>query len=67
MSILLEVHGMSCAHCVSSITAAVSPLPGVTAVDVALDAGTVRIDGTPDVVAVTAAIEDAGYDVELPA
>jgi copper chaperone len=63
MSILLEVHGMSCAHCVSSITAAVSPLPGVTAVDVALDAGTVRIDGAPDVVAVTAAIEDAGYDV----
>jgi copper chaperone len=63
MSISLEVRGMSCAHCVSSITAAVSPLPGVTAVDVALDAGTVRIDGSPDVGAVTAAIEDAGYDV----
>lgn len=63
MSVLLEVHGMSCAHCVSSITSAVAPLPGVTAVDVALADGTVRVDGTPDLDAVTAAIEDAGYDV----
>lgn len=63
MSVLLEVHGMSCAHCVASITSAVSPLPGVTAVDVALEAGTVRVDGSPDVAAVSAAIEDAGYDV----
>jgi copper ion binding protein len=63
MSVLLEVHGMSCAHCVSSITSAVSPLPGVTAVDVALATGTVRVDGTPDAEAVAAAIEDAGYDV----
>jgi copper chaperone len=63
MSVLLKVHGMSCAHCVTSITSAVSPLPGVTGVDVALTAGTVRVEGTPDVKAVAEAIEDAGYDV----
>jgi copper chaperone CopZ len=63
MSLLLDVHGMTCAHCVSAITAAVSPLPGVTGVDVTLSAGTVRVDGTPDAQSVTAAIEDAGYDV----
>ncbi|MCW2518340.1 MAG: copZ [Mycobacterium sp.] len=63
MSVLLEVHGMSCAHCVATITSAVSPLPGVTGVDVALAAGTVRIAGTPEEGAVVAAIEDAGYDV----
>ena len=63
---LLEVHGMTCAHCVAAITSAVSPLPGVTGVDVALDAGTVRVDGTPEAGAVTAAIEDAGYDVVTP-
>ena len=57
---------MSCAHCVAAITSAVSPLPGVTAVDVALEAGTVRVDGSPDVAAVSAAIEDAGYDVTTP-
>ena len=66
MSVLLEVHGMSCAHCVGAITSAVSPLPGVTAIDVALEAGTVRVEGTPDVAAVSAAIEDAGYDVTTP-
>lgn len=63
MSVVLEVHGMTCAHCVSAITSAVAPLPGVTAVDVALGAGTVCVDGTPDAEAVAAAIIDAGYDV----
>ena len=63
MSVVLEVQGMSCGHCVASITSAVSSLPGVTGVDVALAAGTVRVDGTPDVGTVAAAIEDAGYDV----
>ena len=67
MSMMLEVRGMSCANCVAAITSAVSPLPGVTGVDVALEAGTVRVDGTPDAAAVTAAIEDAGYDVTPPA
>ena len=63
MSVLLEVHGMTCAHCVSSITSAVTPLAGVTAVEVVLADGTVRVDGTADLDDVTTAIEDAGYDV----
>ena len=60
---VLHVTGMSCDHCVRAITAAVSALPGVTAVDVDLAAGAVRVEGTPDTAAVTTAIEDAGYDV----
>ncbi|MFC7677096.1 cation transporter [Mycolicibacterium sp. GCM10028919] len=63
MSMVLEVSGMTCGHCVSAITSAVSALPGVTGVDVDLEAGSVRVEGTPDAAAVTAAIEDAGYDV----
>jgi copper chaperone len=63
MSMILKVQGMSCGHCVASITTAVTALPGVTGVDVDLAAGAVRVDGTPDAAAVTAAIEDAGYDV----
>lgn len=63
MSMVLHVTGMSCDHCVRAITAAVSALPGVTAVDVDLAAGAVRVEGTPDTAAVTTAIEDAGYDV----
>jgi copper chaperone CopZ len=63
MSMVLEVRGMSCGHCVSAITTAVSALPGVAGVDVDLGAGTVRVSGTPEPIQVTAAIEDAGYDV----
>jgi copper ion binding protein len=63
MSMVLEVSGMTCGHCVSAITSAVSALPGVTGVDVDLEAGAVRVEGTPDAASVTAAIEDAGYDV----
>jgi copper ion binding protein len=67
MSMVLEVRGMSCGHCVSAITSAVSALPGVTDVDVDLGAGTVRVSGTTDAVRVEAAIEDAGYDVAFAA
>ncbi len=62
MDIVLNVEGMSCGHCVSAITAAVRPLPGVTGVDVDLTAGTVTVAGTSDRTAVTAAIEDCGYE-----
>lgn len=54
---------MSCGHCVSAITAAVTPLAGVTAVDVDLAGATVTVAGTDDVAAVTAAITDSGYSV----
>ena len=54
---------MSCGHCVTAITSAVTSLPGVAGVDVDLAAGVVRVDGNPDASAVSSAIEDAGYDV----
>ena len=63
MSMVLEVRGMSCAHCVAAITSAVGALPGVTDVGVDLAGSVVRIGGTPDSAAVTEAIEDAGYEV----
>lgn len=53
---------MSCEHCVSAITSAVEPLPGVDAVDVDLAGASVTVSGSPDTNAVVAAIEDAGYD-----
>jgi copper chaperone len=61
MSMVFEVRGMSCGHCVAAITSAVTALPGVTAVDVDLASAEVRVDGTPDSAAVAASIEDAGY------
>jgi copper chaperone len=59
------VPGVSCAHCEAAIVEEVSRVPGVTAVDVDLEAKRVTVSGTSlDEPAVRAAIEAAGYDVE---
>ena len=60
-----EVRGMSCGHCVNSVQSEVSAIDGVTAVDVDLATGqvTVTSDTPIDPVAVTAAVEEAGYEV----
>lgn len=63
MSMVLEVRGMSCGHCVAAITSAVTALPGVIDVDVDLAGSLVRIGGTPSPASVSEAIEDAGYEV----
>ena len=49
-------------HCVDAITTEVTKVAGVTAVSVDLDAKTVAVDGGDDS-AITAAIDEAGYDV----
>lgn len=63
------VTGMTCAHCVSSVTEEVSEVPGVTDVVVSLELGTVTVTGDEAVVTdtalVRAAVEEAGY--QLPA
>ncbi len=62
------VTGMTCAHCVASVTEEVSEVPGVTDVSVSLEDGTVTVTGDEAVVTdtalVRAAVEEAGY--ELP-
>ena len=59
------VVGMTCGHCVSSVTEEVSAVPGVSAVDVDLESGglTVTSDAPVDEAAVRAAVEEAGYSV----
>ena len=59
------VVGMTCGHCVGSVTEEVSQLPGVTDVDVDLATGglTVTSDTPVDDAAVQAAVEEAGYSV----
>jgi copper chaperone len=58
-----QVTGMTCAHCVAAITRAVRRLPSVRDVQVDLDRGQVRVDGTPDVASVRAVIREEGYEV----
>ncbi|WP_371785364.1 heavy-metal-associated domain-containing protein [Streptosporangium subroseum] len=59
------VKGMTCGHCVSSVTEEVTEIPGVTGVEVDLATGMVTVgsDGPIDDAAVTAAVKEAGYEV----
>jgi copper ion binding protein len=57
------VTGMTCGHCVSSVTEEVGALPGVTDVQVELETGTVTVTSDQPVGQdeVRAAVEGAGY------
>ena len=63
-----SVAGMTCGHCVASVTEELQELPGVGEVDVDLVAGgtstvTVTSDQPLDDGAVQAAVEEAGYQL----
>jgi copper chaperone CopZ len=57
-----EVSGMTCGHCVAAVSKELEAIPGVTAVDVSLDAGTASVAGEVDDAAVLAAVAEAGYE-----
>ncbi|MGC0415328.1 heavy-metal-associated domain-containing protein [Embleya sp. AB8] len=59
------VTGMTCGHCVSSVTEEVSEVSGVTDVKVELASGlvTVTSEQPVDTEAVRAAVVEAGYQV----
>ena len=59
------VVGMTCGHCVSSVTEEVRQVPGVTDVAVDLASGGLTVTSNTPVEdsAVQAAVEEAGYQV----
>jgi copper chaperone len=59
------VTGMTCGHCVSSVTEEVSKISGVTGVDVDLASGAVKVTSAAPVGtdAVREAVEEAGYSL----
>lgn len=57
------VSGMTCGHCVSSVTEEVSEVEGVTDVKVDLESGSMVVTGDADAASVKAAVEEAGYSV----
>ncbi|MCZ6888166.1 MAG: cation transporter [Gammaproteobacteria bacterium] len=62
----IQVQGMSCDGCVTSVQNALTNRPGVTAANADLETGTVVIDFDPEVIqraSLEEAIEDAGFDV----
>jgi copper chaperone len=59
------VTGMTCGHCVASVTEEVQDIPGVENVDVVLETGAVTITSAEplDEAAVRSAVEEAGYQL----
>lgn len=59
------VTGMTCAHCVASVTEEISEISGVQRVDVTLDSGAVEItsDRQLDRDEIAAAVVEAGYQL----
>jgi copper chaperone len=57
------VTGMTCGHCVASVTEEVGEVPGVESVDVVLETGALTVTSAQplDRGAVAAAVEEAGY------
>jgi len=65
MATTLKVKGMSCQHCVMSVTKALTQLEGIKNVQVDLAKGEVRFDNTKEVASqrIEKAIEDTGYEI----
>lgn len=59
------VSGMTCGHCVASVTEEVGALDGVTGVDVDLTSGRVTVTSSRPlpVAEVQAAVDEAGYQL----
>lgn len=57
------VTGMTCGHCVASVSEEIAEIEGVEAVDVVLETGDVTVTSTVplDRAAVRAAVDEAGY------
>jgi len=65
MATTLKVKGMSCQHCVMSVTKALGQLEGIKNIQVDLVKGEVRFDNTKEITSnrIAKAIQDAGYEV----
>lgn len=61
----LIVEGMTCSHCVRTVTDTLKNVPGVTAVNVSLEGGHAHIDGENlDKTKLAEAVKSAGYGVK---
>lgn len=58
----LKIEGMSCGHCRQAVERALVAVPGVDrVVEVSVERGAARIEGSADARALIAAIEAEGY------
>jgi copper chaperone len=64
-STTVNVTGMTCGHCATSVREEVENIPGVTGVDVDLASGKVTIDSEAPIQtdAIQGAVQEAGYQL----
>ena len=64
--ITIRISGMSCGHCVNSVSGALSQVPGVSrVVEVSLERGEAKVEGDPDRAAILSALEEVGFSGEV--
>ena len=59
----LQVRGMTCDGCANAVRRSIGKVAPAAKVEIELQSGRVRVDGTEDAAAVTRAIEGAGFKV----
>lgn len=66
MKTLLDVRGMTCAHCEAAVRKALARVQGVRSVE-AVDrtTSTAEVEGEPDVQALLRAVEAEGYEASV--
>lgn len=60
----IQITGMACEHCRSTVAKALASLPGVESVDVNLSTGIATVEGDVDLKAINEAIYNAGFNVK---
>lgn len=63
-TLVLQVQGMSCGHCVKAVDEALRRVPGVKSAEVRVGEASVVADDTVQRETLVAALDDAGYDVD---
>ena len=62
---LLDVSGMTCGHCQSSVTKALKSVPGVTNAQVDLQSGKAVVEGSADPQQLVSAVAEEGYGARV--
>lgn len=60
----LKIEGMTCGHCSASVKRALEKVEGVVSAEVDLEAGSARVEGSPDLAALVAAVQEEGYSAQ---
>jgi len=61
MTIILDITGMTCGHCVKHTQEALQEVEGVEQVTVTLEPGQAVVEGNADTAELLQAVADAGY------